>query len=151
MNDLIDLHTGVYLTLNGKLIVNHGYVLISDIGSTDDTALICNTDRPTLDHRRNSGGEWYAPDETRVRREDVPGFTRNRGPMRARLRRYMDTDPPAEGLYHCTIEDSTFILQNIFVGLYNTGQGIVFVYNFIVFLKHRDIIQGMLQFLLVSC
>ena len=121
--------------------MNHGYVLISDIGSTDDTALICNTDRPTLNHGHNSGGEWYAPDETRIlRRVVVPGFMRNRGPMRARLRRYMDTNPPAEGLYHCTIEDSTFILQNIFVGLYNTGQGIVFVYNFRVFLNHRDII-----------
>ena len=43
-NDLlfiISLHVGVYLSLSGRVIPNHGYVAISDIGTAgDDTALL---------------------------------------------------------------------------------------------------------------
>ena len=31
------------LCLNGDIIPNHGYVVISDIGSTDNITLICHT------------------------------------------------------------------------------------------------------------
>ena len=46
--------TDVYLSLNGEVIPNHGYVEISDIGSSDITALLCHTDRPA-DSIGNSG------------------------------------------------------------------------------------------------
>ena len=99
--------------------------MISDIGSTDDTALICHTNRnATLSNTDmpTSGGDWFAPDETRVNSNDVPGFRRNRGPMMVRLLR--NTDPPSEGIYHCLVEDDTFTLQTVYVGLYNIGGGI---------------------------
>ena len=38
--------TDVYLSLDGTVIPNHGYVEISDIGSTDDFALLCHTNFP---------------------------------------------------------------------------------------------------------
>ena len=41
--NIIVIQTDVYLSLNGDIIPNHGYVLISDIGFTDDTALLCHT------------------------------------------------------------------------------------------------------------
>ena len=84
------LITGVYLTLNGSYIPNHGYVVIDDIGGTGDTALICNTNRianfPNY-HGPNSGGDWIAPDGTIVGNldtDDVPGFERDRRPMHRR-------------------------------------------------------------------
>ena len=40
---MLCLPTVVYLSLNDDIIANHGYVVISDIGSTDDTALIILT------------------------------------------------------------------------------------------------------------
>ena len=53
----------MYLSLNDDIIPNHGYVVISDIGSTDDTALICHTNRPsTLNNNADSGGDWFAPE-----------------------------------------------------------------------------------------
>ena len=36
----------VYLSLGDNIIPNHGYVMISDIGSTVNTALLCHTNRP---------------------------------------------------------------------------------------------------------
>ena len=116
---------GVYLSLNNDIIPNHGYVVINDIGSTDDTALICHTNHPaTLNNNADSGGDWFAPDDTRVTGTAVPGFRRNRGPMIVRLLRNTATDPPSEGIYHCLVEDDTFTLQTVHVGLHNSGEGI---------------------------
>ena len=128
----------MYLTLNGDYIPNHGYVNISDIGSTDDTALICNTNRianftVNLSEERkrfHSGGDWHAPDGTIVgdlRTDDVPGFHRNRGPMVVRLHRRTASDPPSgpsEGIYYCVVEDDAFTYQTVYVGLYNIEGGI---------------------------
>ena len=118
------MSVGVYLSLNGDIIPNHGYVVISDIGSTDDTALICHTNRPaTLNNNAHSGGDWFVPDDTRVDGNDVPGFMRTRDPMVVRLLR--NTGTPSEGIYHCLImdaEETLFIL--VYVGLYNSGGGI---------------------------
>ena len=116
----------VYLSLNDEIIPNHGYVVISDIGSMDDTALICHTNRPatyTGVNRPHSGGNWFAPDATRVADRDVPGLIRNRAPMTVRLLRRTATGSPPEGMYEYLIEDSTQKIQVIYVGLHHMGTG----------------------------
>ena len=124
----VSLTPGVYLTRNDGYIPNHGYV---NIGDTDDTALICNTNRianfPVTSKsgtRYHSGGDWHAPDGTIVGNlgsDDVPGFDRNRGPMVVRLHRNTATGTPSEGIYYCVVEDDTFTDQTVYVGLYNSG------------------------------
>ena len=128
--DLIHI-PGVYLSLNDDIIPNHGYVMISDIGSTDDTALICNTNRPAgVDGK--SGGDWFGPSGIVVGgltmgTNNVPGFMRNRGRMVVRLLRNTATDPssgiPPEGIFHCEVEDDTGTLQTVYVGVYNSERG----------------------------
>ena len=116
----------VYLSLNGDNIPNHGYVVISNIGNTSDTALLCNTNY-LPDDGGNSGGDWYAPDGTRLGGSfgstDVPGFGRNRAPGLVRLIRDTATGTPTEGIYSCTVQDDTLTLQTVYVGLYNSGGG----------------------------
>ena len=120
----------MYLSLNDDIIPNHGYVVISDIGSTDITALICHTNHPAIYYSYNnytSGGNWFAPDLTRVNGDDVPGVTRNRGPMVVRLWRSIlhdDNRLSAEGMYLCKVKDTSEISQTVYVGLYNRGNGI---------------------------
>ena len=123
---LIDI-TGVYLSLNRNNISNHGYVVISNISTSNDGALLCNTNY--MPSGGDSGGNWYAPDETRVRdhNNDVPGVRRTRGPGVVRLRR--DSDTPAEGIYRCTVRNASRELQNVYVGLYNRGGGVSLVNN----------------------
>ena len=116
------IHSDVYFSQNRIIIPNHGYVLISDIGSTDDTALLCHTNRPPPSGQSNSGGDWFAPDNTRVNNNDVPGVSRNRGDMVVRLYRTRSGTPP-EGLYHCQIRDDTDTTQTVYVGLYSEEQG----------------------------
>ena len=128
MSCVIHISTDVYLSLNGEVIPNHGYVEISDIGSNDITALLCHTNRPAHyggHERPNSGGYWVAPDGTKVGglgSTDVPGFRRNRGPMVVRLRRWI-SGTPDEGIYRCSLNDAKESHQRRYIGLYNTGGG----------------------------
>ena len=96
-------------------------MLISNIGSSDDTALLCYTNRPPPHGGTSSGGDWYEPDGTRV--TAVPGFSRNRGSMVVRLRKFTSTGAPSEGMYKCEIKDTEFIYKTVYVGLYNSGGG----------------------------
>ena len=99
---------------------------ISDIGSTDDTALICHTNRRASG--ANSGGDWVGSNGmvvggVTIGVSNVPGFRRNRDPMIVRLYRNTITDPPLEGIFHCEVEDDTFTQQTVYVGVYNSGGG----------------------------
>ena len=107
-----DSNTDIYLSLN-DVIPNHGYVVISDIGSTDNTALHCYTNYSTFSH----GGDWHGPDGT-----SINGFTETRGYRVVRLKRVSGTTP-TEGIYYCSIQDAASITQTVFVGLYNNGRG----------------------------
>ena len=76
-----NLAIGVYLSLIDDIIPNHDYVVISDIGSIGDTALICHTNRPAtitdIAGYNNSGGDWFAPNGMPVGgiyARSVPGF-----------------------------------------------------------------------------
>ena len=135
-----DLTTDVYLGLNDDIIPNHGYVVISDIGSTVDAALICHTNRPattdTLGYN-NSGGDWIAPNGKSVDlgSRTVPGFRRNRAPMMVRLLRNTSAGTPSEGIYHCLVEDNTLTEQTVHVGLYNSGGG-----SYIIAYMHTTIV-----------
>ena len=112
---------GVHLSLRNKLIPNNSYVVMDDIGSTDDTALLCHTNQPS---RRDSEGDWFAPNGTKVGSytdstpRNVPGFGRNRGPHLVRLKRSSDGTPP-EGVYKCVVRDTTHINQTVYAGIYS--------------------------------
>ena len=112
--------------MNRTAIPNRGYVLISGIGSSDDTALLCHTNRPPPSNGpHNSGGDWRAPDGTRVDDDTVPGFQRNRSPKIVRLimRTGTGAGVPSEGIYRCEIEDTQSTPQTVYVGLYRRGKG----------------------------
>ena len=108
---MIIVYVDVFLSLNGAVIPDHGYVAIIHIGSTNDnTALLCNTNRTGTP----TSGDWFGPDETRVDDTSVPGVTRNRGPMVVRLKR-PTTNTPLEGIYCCLIPvtASTLLTVNV--------------------------------------
>ena len=122
--------------LNGEVIPNNGFVEISDIGSSDTTALLCHTNKPPPPGSATSGGDWFSPDGYRVGgivSTDVSGFGRNRGPMVVRLRRRTSGSVPDEGINWCTISDASETSQTVYVGLYITGGGksIIIVYAYI--------------------
>ena len=118
---MIIVYVDVFLSLNGTVIPDHGYVAISDIGSSYNTALLCITNRRPPYGRFHSGGDWFPPNGTRVDGTSVPGVTRTRGSMVVRLKR--TTGTAQEGIYWCSVLDAASTLQTVYVGLYNTGGG----------------------------
>ena len=94
---------------------------MDDIGSTDDTALLCHTNEPSPSV---FGGDWFAPNGIRVggdsynRPGDVPGFGRTRGRHVVRLKRSSDGTPPEE-MYKCVLRDTTDTNQTVYVGIYS--------------------------------
>ena len=122
----------VYLSLDSVVIPKHGYVIISDIGTTgDDTALLCHTnhpaDTPGGTDGMHSGGDWFRPDQTEVSSAaSSVGFRRNRGSMVVRL--YRNYPPQLEGMYYCQIEDDTNMAHIVSVGLYNSVEGNVYTH-----------------------
>ena len=117
------MYTDVYLTLNGDVIPNHGYVEISEIGSTDTTALLCRNNCVLCSDSYQSGENWFAPSRTAVNFDYVPGFISNRGRNVIRLKRINGT--PAEGIYSCSIQNAAPTIHTVYVGLYNSGKGII--------------------------
>ena len=110
------LQTDVYVNLNSDVIPNHGNVLMSDVGSTDGTALLCHNNHPPPPN-----GDWLSPDRFRVAGTAVMGFTTTLGSMVVRLKR--TTGDPPEGIYQCIIADDTGTFQTVYVGLYSSGRG----------------------------
>ena len=100
---------------------------MDDIGSTDDTALLCHTNEPAA---RVIVGDWFDPNGNKVGNDsgskhgDVPGFKRNRGPHVVRLKRSSEGTPP-EGVYKCVVRDTTDTNQTVYVGIYS-GMCLVF-------------------------
>ena len=118
--------TDVFLSLNGKVIPNHGYVKISDIGFSNSTALVCHTNRPPPPGSAHSGGNWFAPDGTKVGAvgsTGVSGFVKSRGLVVVRLRRWTSGPAPDEGIYKCSIRDGISTYKSLYIGLYNGGGG----------------------------
>ena len=94
---------------------------MSDVGSTNATALHCHIIlNPTLDDSI-SGGDWFAPDGTSVSTGTVPGFRVTRGLLLVTLQR--NSGIPREGVYGCAVENGTTTLEVLYVGLYNKGRG----------------------------
>ena len=111
--------TDVYLTLNGEVIPNQGYVEISYIGSADSTALLCHTNRPA-NGAYSSEGNWLAPDGSST---DVQGFEIERAPMVIGLKKSVSNVAPNQGIYQCLIADAALLPKAVYVGIYNTGGG----------------------------
>ena len=115
--------TDVYLSLNGIVIPNNGYVLISEIGFTDETALLCNTNIVPPDDQRYSETGWFAPDKTRIPEESNQAFLSSRDATVVRLKRKNNTHSLQQGIYICEV-NATDPTQPLYVGLYHVNEGL---------------------------
>ena len=105
----------MFLSLKGTVVANKSHVRVSDIGSTEDTALMCFTEY-YIAGNLTSGGNWVAPDGSRVNDRGGTGFRRNRGRGVVRLIRIEDKEPSL-GIYMCRIFDQNKEHKMLFVFL----------------------------------
>ena len=100
---------------------------MEDIGSTDDTALLCHTNRlPSNSDGMHSGGVWvYKEAGESLTGSKIKGFGSNRGSMVVRLFR-RSSHNQKEGIYFCRIPDASESVKIVSVGLYNSVAGKVY-------------------------
>ena len=104
--------------LRGQTYLNNSIVAINDIG-VGDNALLCVTDNPDCCKHPNgntSQGEFYYPNNSRVRFNVTDPWYRDRGPQVVRLSRRNAVLSPT-GVYKCEILDSTGMNINISINL----------------------------------
>ena len=108
-NNLADL----FLSLRGTPIDSDGFVDVYDIGSSNDTALLCLTNE--TDCCTMGLGVWQFPNGTVLLTHHslgggaYTGFGRNRGPSVVRLFRF--NSPPQRGRFSCDLLGSTIYVN----------------------------------------
>ena len=112
-------HSAVYLSFGGENLFTNAYVAISQLGSTEETALVCRTDQTSGD----STGSWFNPSGTMIEfnANSSQGFYSRAASDGILL--LQSSGIPVEGIYTCRATDSTSTEQTIFVGLYNEDGG----------------------------
>ncbi|XP_064386521.1 uncharacterized protein LOC135335055 isoform X2 [Halichondria panicea] len=104
----------VFLSRQGiTYTTNNSNILVTKIGSTDDTALTCHTDSPTCCIQ--GSGEWLFPSGQRIA-ENRNGFSLTRRYQVLRLYRRGNTQTPL-GHYCCRIPDSLGRMASICANL----------------------------------
>jgi hypothetical protein len=119
--------SGVFLSLNGVIIPNDGYVHISDIG-IGGGGLHCNSDKSDCCRGAYATdgvaqGHWYRPDGTLVgsfTQEDSSDptrnfFSRDRGTGVVRLSRY--GNPPERGRFRCEVPNAAGNMVTVYMNI----------------------------------
>ena len=124
------------LDINGTIVPNFGLLLHNDIDSSDDPEdvggnLVCRTDLTTCCRSADglSQGDWYYPTGSNVLfnfEAQLPSgeiYRMWRGAQVIRLRRQLDSNATANGIYRCEVADQNGVMQTRYVGLYTEGAG----------------------------
>ena len=113
----------MYLHFGGENLPPNAYVVISALGTTNDSALVCRTDQPDCCEGDNITGGWFDPSGTMISFDasSSQGLYSSGGSEGIHLLR--GTGIPVEGIYTCRVADGTSTIQTVFVGLYNDYRG----------------------------
>ena len=114
------------MSLNKTIIANKSNISITGIGEGDGEALLCFTDLHQCcdgaDGRTPEG--WYFPNGSAVGGQHSGNdLYFSRGPSVLRLHRKNNVTMP-DGLFHCLIRDASGIIQNVYVNVRATNNGI---------------------------
>ena len=106
----------MFLNFGGMNLVTNGFVIISQLGNSTDTGLVCSTDQSG-----DGAAAWQSPDGATLNSTSTEGFFVSDGSDGVYLLR--GSGIPVEGIYTCTATDSSGESRMVFVGLYNMEGG----------------------------
>ena len=116
----------MFLSLDGLVIPNYGYVITSNIGHTYESALRCHTNHVPGIESNYSEGDWFGPDGSYINGSDavinlesgglggtakLDGFYSIQALRAVGLIR--TTGPLYQGIYHCSIADNTSTIRTL--------------------------------------
>ena len=117
-----------YLRLRGQNLPNHSYVDLSKVGDAVDNSVQCRTDlkKCCSGAQGDLRGDWYFPNGMTVTLT-YNRFYETRGAQRVNLYRLSWAKLPT-GIFYCQIpygSNNTSMNEILFIGLYDTGAGII--------------------------
>ena len=113
-----------YVSFMGDVLMNHSYVDLSLVGTSQNDRVVCHTNVGTCctvtqgAHR----GDWFFPNGTRLNFSDNGGnIYETRGEQKVALRRR--NNESVSGIYQCNIpiRAEGTIARSIYIGLYDMG------------------------------
>ena len=115
-------YSAVFLNIDGENIPNNFYLDISNV-TTNQTALICRTDNVNCCSDGMLEGGWLDPSGAQISSNlnSPHGFYISGSYQELRLIRGVGT--PSDGIYTCTLPDSSTQTQMAYVGLYTEDGG----------------------------
>ena len=108
---------------NGTFLANNTVVMVDEIGE-GKLSLMCFTNKLDCCNGIVRFGEWYFPNGSYVGVADSSNIYRNRGSSAVRLNRRNNVTIPS-GIFWCDIPDKNETVQNMFVGIYSMGSGVL--------------------------
>ena len=125
----MNAHAGVYLSLGGQSYPNNSEIPISVIGSTNDSALKCITDKSPCCRQANIGnsinlmGMWVSPEGTEIpNQSEQKPFFRSRGNNdgTVNLNRLNNSVAEPFGTFYCVLPDARGESQTLCVNIGET-------------------------------
>ena len=107
--------------LHGRLLPNHSYVSIEELGMGVFDSLLCLTNKDIyyIDPRE---GEWHFPNGTRLLRYTGWGFYRDRLLKAVRLHQGVSS-VGAFGMFYCKVNDSSNVPHTLYAGVFPSQGG----------------------------
>ena len=110
---------GVYLSLEGQTIANNSYIDIDEIGISDDSTLMCHTNRTSS----MVEGNWYYPNGTIVETEGESNMSdaffrvNKTGGVISLFKTSSNIASSETGQFYCIILNANNINQTLYVNI----------------------------------
>ena len=108
--------------LHGRLLPNHSYVSLEELGMGAFDSLLCLTNKNIYTIRPREG-EWHFPNGTQVPIEDTGWrFYRDRHRKAVRLHQGVSS-AEAFGMFYCKVNDSSNVPHTLYAGIFPSQGG----------------------------
>lgn len=108
--------------LHGRLLPNHSYVSLEELGWGVFDSLLCLTDKDIYTIRPREG-EWYFPNGTQVPIEGTGWrFYRDRRTKIVRLHQRVSSTR-VFGMFRCVVRDSINVPHTLYAGIFPSQEG----------------------------
>ena len=109
----------MYLHFHGENLPTNGYVTISQLGNSTDSALVCRTDQSG-----DGAGCWFNPNGIMLNfsSNSSEGFYSSMGEDGG-VYLLRGSGIPVEGIYTCVATDNSSTNHTVLIGLYNEDGG----------------------------
>ena len=114
---------GVGLMLHGRLLPNHSYVSLEELGQGVFDSLLCLTDKDIYKIQPREG-EWYFPNGTQVPIGNTGWrFYRDRQTKAVRLHQRVSS-AGVFGMFRCTVKNSSNVPYILYAGIFPSQRGV---------------------------